>query len=83
VGDQFGDNVQTVAGSPDGTAGLVPAYWVWNVSAGREFQRERYRIQPFVAVKNLADARYISSRAPQGIQPGLFRQVNAGVKFRF
>lgn len=83
VGDRFGDNLQTVANSLDGTAGLAPAYWVWNVSAGREFQRERHRIQPFVTVKNPADARYISSRAPQGIQPGLFRQLNAGMKFRF
>jgi Fe(3+) dicitrate transport protein len=83
VGDQFGDNRQTVAGSADGTVGLLPSYWVWNLSAGQELRRERCAVQPFVAIKNLADARYISSRAPQGIQPGLFRQVNAGVKFRF
>ncbi|MGH7418281.1 MAG: TonB-dependent receptor domain-containing protein, partial [Candidatus Rokuibacteriota bacterium] len=83
VGDQFGDNRQTRAGSPDGTVGLLPAYWVWNLSAGREFSRERFTMSPFVSIKNLADRIYISSRAPQGIQPGMFRQVNAGIKFRF
>lgn len=83
VGDQFGDNRQTVEGSADGTTGLLPSYWVWNVAAGHEFRRERFGVNPFVTVKNLADERYISSRAPLGIQPGMFRQVNAGVKFRF
>lgn len=83
VGDQFGDNRQTVQGSADGTIGLIPSYWVWNLTAGHEIQRERYGVSPFVTIKNLADARYISSRAPQGIQPGMFRQLNAGVRFRF
>lgn len=83
AGSQFGDNLQTVAGSPDGTVGLLPAYWVWNISGGHEFRRERFTVEPFVAVKNLADEVYISSRAPLGIQPGMFRQVNGGVKFRF
>ncbi len=83
VGDQFGDNLETVKGSADGTVGLLPAYWVWNLCAGHEFQRERFVVNPFFTVKNLADAVYISSRAPLGIQPGMFRQVNAGVKLRF
>jgi len=61
----------------------LPGYWVWNVAAGHEFRRERLAVNPFVTVENLADERYISSRAPLGIQPGMFRQVNAGVKFRF
>lgn len=81
VGDQFADNFQTARPAADGTVGLLPAYWVWNFAAGREFQRERWIVQPFVTVKNLADAIYISSRAPLGIQPGMFRQVNAGVRF--
>ena len=83
VGSQFADNAQTRAASADGTVGWMPAYWVWNASAGREFRRERVTVEPFATVKNLADARYISSRAPQGIQPGMFRQINAGVRFRF
>jgi len=83
VGDQFGDNLETVAGSADGTVGLLPAYQVWNLTASREIVRERFTLHPYVAVKNLADARYISSRAPLGIQPGMFRQVTGGIKLRF
>ncbi len=83
VGEQFGDNEETRAGSADGTVGLIPGYWVWNASAGKEFAGERFVFHPFISVKNLADRIYISSRAPLGIQPGMFRQVNAGVKIRF
>lgn len=83
VDEQFADDFQTRPGAANGTVGLIPSYWVWNVSAGHEINRERVVIQPFVSTKNFADARYISSRAPQGIQPGMFRQVTAGIKFRF
>ncbi|MBK5294512.1 MAG: TonB-dependent receptor [Acidobacteriia bacterium] len=83
AGSQFADNLQTIKPSGDGTIGLVPSYWVWNLSAGREFKRERITIQPYITVKNLTDELYISSRAPQGIQPGMFRQMNGGMKFRF
>lgn len=83
VGAQFADNAQTRAASADGTVGLIPAYWVWNAAAGREFKRERLVVEPFITIKNLADARYISSRAPQGIQPGMFRQILAGVRCWF
>ncbi|MGH9661865.1 MAG: TonB-dependent receptor domain-containing protein [Bryobacteraceae bacterium] len=83
AGDQFGDNRETRAPSADGTIGLLPAYWVWNFSVGQEVRRERFTVEPFVAVKNLANAIYVSSRAPQGIQPGMFRQVNGGVRIRF
>ena len=65
------------------SVGLLPAYWVWNLSGGHEFRGERFTVNPFVTVKNLADAVYISSRAPLGIQPGMFRQATAGVRFRF
>ncbi len=83
AGAQFADNRQTRPASSDGTIGLIPSYWVWNVSAGREFTRERFSFSPYVTVKNVADAVYVSSRAPLGIQPGMFRQVNAGIKVRF
>ncbi len=83
VGAQYADNRQTMAPSADGTVGLLDPYWVWNLSAGHQIRRERFTLRPFVSVKNLADALYISSRAPQGIQPGMFRQINAGMKWQF
>lgn len=83
VGDQFGDNNATVTPSADGTIGLLPSYTLLSLGVDYTFQRERYQVQPYVVIKNLADKVYISSRAPEGIQPGLFRQVNAGVRFIF
>jgi Fe(3+) dicitrate transport protein len=83
VASQFADNRQTVVSSADGTVGLVPAYTVWNVNADYEIARERVSMRPYVAVKNLTDRRYIASRAPQGIQPGMFRQLNIGIRFSF
>ena len=83
VSDQFGDNRQTVAPSADGTVGLLPAYLLWNFEADYTIHRERYEVSPYFTVKNLTNEIYIASRAPQGIQPGLFRQVNFGLRFTF
>ena len=83
IGDQFGDNNQTVPGSADGTVGQLPSYQVANMMIDYRIQRERWSFTPYFTIKNLADQLYISSRAPQGIQPGLFRQTNAGIKISF
>lgn len=83
IADQFGDNNEMVAPSNDGTVGLLPSYTVFNVTADYSIRRERFEFTPYFAVKNFTDALYISSRAPQGIQPGPFRQANAGIRFSF
>lgn len=83
VSSQFADNRESIAPSTDGQIGLIPAYMVWNLSIDYERRFERYAIQPFLTIKNLTDRVYISSRAPEGIQPGLFRQANLGVRFNF
>ncbi|MBI4903094.1 MAG: TonB-dependent receptor [Acidobacteria bacterium] len=83
VGNQFADNNQTVTPTGDGTIGLVPSYTLWNLNVDYTVQRERLQVRPYFSVKNLADRVYIASRAPQGIQPGLFRQVNVGIRFGF
>ncbi len=83
LGNQFGDNRNTFTPSPDGTVGLLPQFTVWNLGLDYTFRRERFQFRPYVAVKNLTNKIYISSRAPQGIQPGLFRQVNVGLRFTF
>lgn len=83
VGEQFADNNETVAPSANGEIGLIPAYKVHNISFDYERRFERFSIAPFVTIKNLTNEIYISSRAPQGIQPGLFRQANAGLRVRF
>ncbi len=83
VGDQFGDNRETIPGSADGTVGQLPSYQVANMMVDYRIRRERWSFTPYFTIKNLADELYISSRAPQGIQPGLFRQTNAGIKISF
>ena len=83
VADQFGDNWETLESSPDGTVGQLPAYQVANLAIGYEIQRENWMFEPYFTVKNTFDELYIASRAPQGIQPGLFRQVNGGLRISF
>lgn len=83
VGDQFGDNNETVTPSADGTVGLIPSYTLWNLTVDYTIRYERFRLKPFLSVKNLGNRLYIASRAPEGIQPGLFRQVNGGVRISF
>lgn len=82
-GSQFADNWQTMAASVDGTLGLIPAYRIANLTAGYELRRERWVLEPYFTVKNAFNAIYIASRAPQGIQPGMFRQANGGLRIRF
>ncbi len=83
IGDQFGDRNETLLPSADGTIGLLPAYSVTNLIVDYTIRRERWELQPYFTVKNLFDKLYVASRAPQGIQPGMFRQVNLGVKIGF
>ena len=83
VADQFGDNRETLAPSLDGTVGQIPRYQVANLAIGYEIRRERWMFEPYFTIKNAFDEIYISSRAPQGIQPGLFRQVNGGLRISF
>ncbi len=83
VGSQFADNNETVAPTANGEIGLIPSYKLHNFSIDYERRFERFSITPFVTIKNLTNEIYISSRAPQGIQPGMFRQVNAGLRVRF
>ena len=83
VGGQFGDNRESVLPSPDGTTGRLPSYRVANLAIGYEIRRERWMFEPYFTIKNAFDELYIASRAPQGIQPGLFRQVNGGLRISF
>ena len=83
VAEQFGDNRETLAPSVDGTVGQLPSYQVANLSIGYEIRHEHWMFEPYFTIKNAFDEIYISSRAPQGIQPGLFRQVNGGLRISF
>ena len=83
IANQFGDNIETIAPSNDGTVGLLPSYTLLNFTADYSIRRERFEFTPYFTVKNFTNQLYIASRAPQGIQPGLFRQANAGIRISF
>lgn len=80
VGDQFGDDLNTIQGTPDGQRGLVPAYTYWNLAASWRLPRTGGAI--FVAIKNLADRTFIVDRT-RGILPGHPRLVHVGTSWRF
>ena len=83
IASQFADNRETVEPWPDGTVGVIPGYRIANFAVGYELRSERWMLEPYFTVKNALDELYIASRAPQGIQPGMFRQVNGGIRIHF
>jgi Fe(3+) dicitrate transport protein len=80
VSDQFGDDLNTVAGTADGQRGLIPAHTTWNAAAN--YRLPKYDATLFVTVKNVLDTLYIADRS-RGLLPGTPRLVHAGVKVRF
>ncbi len=82
VGAQFTDNFETVPGSANGRVGRIPAYATVDATA-------RYRlpglpgVELSAALKNLADARYIASRRPEGIKVGAPRLLQVGMAWDF
>ncbi|MBX3249008.1 MAG: TonB-dependent receptor [Myxococcales bacterium] len=78
VAAQFTDRENTEAPSVDGLVGRIPARFLLDA-------RVAYTVAPigltfYVLAKNLADTRFIANRAPQGIQPGMFRQIVVGLR---
>ena len=82
VGDQFGDNFETVAGSADGRTGLIPAHRILNASARWRLPRV-HAMALTASVRNLTGATYIASRRPEGIKPGLPRLWMVGAEAAF
>jgi len=79
VGNQFADNANTVEGSSNGRIGLIPSYHVWNLSTNYQLNNIPMRLT--FTVKNLFNRKYIASRRPEGIKPGLFRQMMIGFDY--
>ncbi len=59
-----------------GRTGIVPAYGLVNATLGYKPPGKNWSI--FLNGKNLQDRDYISTRLPEGIQPGPKRQINLG-----
>ncbi|MGE0447645.1 MAG: TonB-dependent receptor [Vicinamibacterales bacterium] len=79
LGDQFSDDLNSVAPSADGQRGLIPRYTYWNAAASWRLPRSG---SIFVAVKNVADRTFIVDRV-RGILPGSPRLVHVGTSWRF
>lgn len=80
VGEQFADELNTVAATANGRTGRLSAYALLDATASYRFGRH---VAFSVAGKNLAGARYIASRRPEGIRVGTPRLLTAGVDFTF
>lgn len=81
VGEQFADNFETRQGTANGRNGLIPAQALWNASGWYAVPGTRFRLE--ATVKNVGNATYIASRRPEGIKPGVPRQVHIGVEWVF
>jgi len=80
IGNQFGDDLNTIVPSPDGQRGLIPAQTTWNATIN--YPVEPLRTTFFVTIKNLLDRTFIVDRA-RGILPGSPRLIQAGMNIHF
>jgi Fe(3+) dicitrate transport protein len=80
AGSMYGDDLNTVGGTPDGQRGLIPSMFIWN--AALNYPIEAWRTTVFVTTKNLADRLYIADRT-RGLLPGMPRQIQAGLRSTF
>jgi len=78
MGDQFGDDLNTVAPTADGQRGLVPGYTTWNTAVNHTLGRATL----FLTVKNVFDELFIVDRT-RGILPGSPRLLQVGMRFGF
>ena len=70
VSEQFSDFENTRTGSADGKRGEIEARTVWDLSASYQLTAAT---RLYGTVKNLTGEKYIASRAPEGIFPGIER----------
>lgn len=81
VGDQFGDELNTIGSSLDDTTELLPSYFLLDTVVS--YQIAKWNSALNLSVKNLTDERYMATRKPQGISVGLPRFITAGFEINF
>lgn len=79
VGEQFGDDLNTVQPTADGQRGLLPAFTTWNATINYELPALHTTV--FASVKNVFDELTIVDRT-RGIVPGSPRLVQIGLSFK-
>lgn len=82
VDEQYADFANTRDASATGTGqvGQLAAYTIWNAALNWRLPGSNWTV--FATSKNLTDKTYIVDRT-RGIQPGMPRQVQAGVEYAF
>jgi Fe(3+) dicitrate transport protein len=80
LSQQFSNLENTVAPSDNGRSGVLPGYAVYQLNGAIKVDK---KTKLFASVKNLFDKKYISSRAPEGIFPGVGRSVMVGIDAKF
>jgi Fe(3+) dicitrate transport protein len=80
IGDQFADEVNTVAPSNNGRIGRIPSYFLLDATLYQRIPKLNAMLN--LSVKNLTDERYISTRRPEGIRVGLPRFITAGLEIK-
>ncbi|MCX7217208.1 MAG: TonB-dependent receptor [Burkholderiales bacterium] len=80
VGKQYSDfaNTVTPSATSNGQTGLIDAYGIWNVVANYTVGSATL----FITAKNLTNQTYIVDRT-RGIQVGMPRTLQAGIKYAF
>lgn len=78
-GDQFADDLNSIAPSADGQRGLIPAYTLWNASLNVPLKALHSTL--FLTAKNLFDETVIVDRS-RGILPSSPRLIHGGFRLR-
>ncbi|HEY0769502.1 MAG TPA: hypothetical protein VGD31_04150, partial [Sphingobacteriaceae bacterium] len=81
IGDQFTDELNTETASANGRIGKLDSRYVIDANAYYNIPKTKAAIN--IAVKNLTDQRYITTRRPEGIRVSLPRMFTAGLEVSF
>lgn len=80
VSEQFADAANTKEQNSIGTLGEIPSYTIFNANAFYDLDKNW---SLFGTVRNLTDKKYITSRNPDGIFPGVERNIEIGASYKF
>ena len=80
VSEQYVDADNTRAQNAIGTLGEIPSYTTFNLNAYYDVDQHW---SVFGTVRNLTDKKYITSRNPDGIFPGVERNIEVGATYKF
>lgn len=81
IGKQFTDELNSKFASANGRTGEIDSRFVMDANAFYTVPKTRATLN--VAVKNLTDQRYITTRRPEGIRVSLPRMITAGFEVNF